>query len=107
LATVRWLFATVAVLVAGGLGAFAIYTWGWRENSTAPAPDSRVSRLVRESKQARIYLAAVYELCAYLARANDPNNTPPNIYTLVLGLQTQCARVGLESQNVDLPRPFP
>ena len=27
----RWLFASVAVVVAGGVGAFAIYTWGWHD----------------------------------------------------------------------------
>lgn len=28
----KWLFATAALIVAGALGAFAIYTFGWRDD---------------------------------------------------------------------------
>jgi hypothetical protein len=31
----KWLFLTVLVLVAGGVAAFAIYTFGWRDSEQA------------------------------------------------------------------------
>ncbi len=47
----RWVFASVAVVVVGGVAAFSIYTWGWRTD-TGSAELARLDAQVVEQSDA-------------------------------------------------------
>jgi hypothetical protein len=90
----RWLFLTVLVLVAGALGAFAIYAWGIRESSESD-----------ERHRAAVFASELESACQGACHIRDLTQLTKGVWRLRLNNATRTRLYACLAIHLDEFRP--
>ncbi len=96
----KWITVTVAVLVAGALGAFAIYTFGWRNSSSS----EERAKARADAEEVLSYIKRLPSRGCVGCRVGEVKRVAPQIWRVRLedrnGAPFQCFNIHLDKYQL-------